>query len=109
MITEWYSFKIPEYSQLKTLDPIAQCAGQVHYIDKAVSQGISQAAESRKLVVHYEEFCSNPGKVFEELTAKMNSTDTHYTGPDQFMPSRIMEADDQDLIYQSFKAFDSQA
>jgi len=27
---EWYSFKIPEYLQLKDLDPITEVAGQVY-------------------------------------------------------------------------------
>jgi hypothetical protein len=52
----WYSFLIPEYEELRNLDPISQAAGQVHFINRAVSNGLSTVAENRKLVIDYEEF-----------------------------------------------------
>ena len=85
---EWYSFKIPEYLQLKDLDPITQSAGQVHYINKAVTQGMATVDTSRKLVVQYEEFCQNPGKIYDALIARLNengcSIDSSYNGESAF-------------------------
>lgn len=67
----WYSFKIPEYEELKTLDPVSQAAGQVYCINRAVSNGLAKVTESRKLVVHYEDFCAAPERVFESLCEKI--------------------------------------
>lgn len=68
----WYSFKIPEYEELKTLDPISQAAGQVYYINRAVSNGLAKVAESRKLVVQYEDFCRDPQHTFIQLSEKIS-------------------------------------
>jgi Sulfotransferase family len=85
---EWYSFKIPEYQQLKDLDPITQSAGQLHYINKAITQGMATVDKSRKLVVQYEEFCRNPGKYYDALIEKLNengcSIDSSYNGESAF-------------------------
>lgn len=101
----WYSFKIPEYSQLKSLDPIAQCAGHVHYIDKAVSQGMSQVDESRKLVVYYEDFCNDPCSVFNKLTSKIGMDGEPYKGPEQFKPQRSVSNSDSALILKAIDLF----
>jgi hypothetical protein len=80
----WYSFKIPEYPQLQNLDPVAQSAGQLHYINRAVTQGMASVDESRKLVVQYEDFCRQPAAVFDQLKAKLGMRNTGYVGPDRF-------------------------
>ncbi len=89
---EWYSFKIPEYPQLKDLDPITQVAGQVHYINKAVTNGMAKVNESRKLVVQYEEFCRNPATFYDALIGKLNgngcSIDSSYNGETSFRITR---------------------
>lgn len=100
----WYSFKIPEYEQLTKLDPTTQCAGQIHYINKAVSQGLAQVAESRKLVVQYEDFCESPKKIFEQLTVKLKNSALTYSGPDCFTISRSIEADNRDEIEHALHA-----
>lgn len=87
----WYSFKIPEYEELKALDPISQVAGQVHYINRAVSAGLAHVAESRRLVVQYEDFCAAPEKVFESLCEKIGLGGMVYQGSDAFQPSRTCE------------------
>jgi hypothetical protein len=83
---EWYSFRIPEYEQLNSLDPIAQAAGQVHYINQAVSTGMDAVAESRKLIVQYEDFCHSPRQVFDGLAEKLGSSVVYgdYQGPEKF-------------------------
>ena len=84
-IKEWYSFEIPEYTFLKELDPISQCAGQVYSINKAIDDGMEKVDEARKLVVQYEDFCSNPSKVFEKLKTKLGlDSSLKYKGPTSF-------------------------
>lgn len=87
---EWYSFKIPEYPQLKGLDPVTQAAGQLHYINTALTKGMATVSESRKLIVTYEEFCQDPHKVYKDLLIKLNisENDNNNCGPHQFMKSR---------------------
>jgi hypothetical protein len=68
---QWYSFRIPEYEELKDLGPCEQVAGQVFYINKAIEKGLERVDDSRKLTVEYEEFCSNPKEVFCELSGKL--------------------------------------
>jgi hypothetical protein len=85
---EWYSFKIPEYPHLKALDPITQVAGQVHYINTAVTKGLAIVEESRKLVVQYEDFCLDPAATFNRLTEKLGMRDNKYDGPRRFEITR---------------------
>lgn len=87
---EWYSFKIPEYLQLKDLDPINQSAGQLHYINKAVTLGFTKVDDSRKLVIHYEEFCHNPKSYYDQLVEKLGLTESGkvYCGPREFSLTR---------------------
>ena len=90
----WYSFKIPEYEQLKDLDPISQAAGQVVYIDRAVTAGLKQVAESRKMVVQYEDFCLDPRGAFETLCLKLGLGDPlEYKGEPGFSLSREVTPD----------------
>lgn len=87
---EWYSFKIPEYPQLKDLDPVTQTAGQLHHINTAIEKGMATVSESRKLIVKYEEFCQAPHKVYEDLLTKLDipENDNNYCGPRQFIQSK---------------------
>lgn len=84
----WYSFKIPEYPVLRSQDALHQAAGQVSFINKAVAAGMRQLAESRRLTVHYEEFCADPSRVFRQLLAKLTLPERPYTGPAGFAPTR---------------------
>jgi hypothetical protein len=85
---KWYSFKPPEYRWLKDRSPIYQVAGQVHFILKAVEEGLAQVAEPRKLEVDYEQFCRNPAEAWEALRLKMAAQgytiEGAYGGPDRF-------------------------
>lgn len=103
---EWYSFKIPEYPQLKDLDPITQSVGQLHYINKAVTKGLSSVDETRKLVVQYEEFCENPETIFGQLVDKLGYSESLYTGPRQFKLTRNEYLPDREAIIKSFLEFE---
>jgi hypothetical protein len=87
----WYSFKIPEYEQLQGLDPITQAAGQVHYINRAVTRGLEQVDDSRKLVVQYEDFCDDPRRVFDRLIEMLGMPERRHIGAGRF---KITRADD---------------
>lgn len=80
----WYSFHIPEYPQLKDLPPVAQAVGQLSCINRAVDRGMASVAESRKLVVQYEDFCHHPATMFAELAHKLGLPDARYDGPERF-------------------------
>lgn len=94
----WYSFKIPEYAQLEKLEPIQQAAGQLHYINQAITTGIDQVAEHRKMVVEYEEFCESPEKVFNELCKKLGRDCSVYNGPQSFKITRSSAVTDASAI-----------
>lgn len=80
----WYSFEIPEYAQLKNLDPVEQAAGQVHFINRAVTAGMATVDARRRLVVDYEDFCANPAALFAELAPRLGGQELAYNGPGHF-------------------------
>ncbi|PJA74770.1 sulfotransferase family protein [bacterium CG_4_9_14_3_um_filter_65_15] len=88
---EWYSFRPPQYPDLKDLDPAMQVAGQVWHTDQAVAAGLAQLPNRRKIEVDYEEFCRRPGGVYTRLVqclaAVNHPVDPLYTGPASF-PAR---------------------
>lgn len=104
--SEWYSFKIPEYILLKDLDPVTQSAGQLHYINKAVTQGVATVDESRKLVVQYEDLCHNPSLIFEQLAKKLNLPESHYVGPTEFKLTRNADFPKREAIQQAIAGFE---
>ena len=101
----WYSFKIPEYEELRGLDAITQVAGQVHYVDKAVTKGLEGLDESRKLVVRYEEFCTNPRDMFYKIINKTGLDGEIYRGPTQFTLSRNIRGADSIPISKALKYY----
>jgi hypothetical protein len=98
----WYSFRIPEYSKLKDLDPEEQA-----YIDRAVSQGIASIDQSRAMLVQYEEFCKNPRQTFDDLLVKLglDKTETAYMGPERFTISRTSEIPGRKAIEDALAKF----
>lgn len=95
----WYSFKVPEYEQLRDLDPVDQAAGQILSINRAVSDGIADVSEERKVQINYEEFCAKPESIFRELTARLgHSENVPYKGPLHFPISRTEKPAKHDLI-----------
>lgn len=108
--SEWYSFKIPEYSRLKGLTPISQAAGQLYYINKAVTQGMAAVDDSRKMVVQYEEFCRNPQFFFYTLLEKLQISpdDNPYSGAKQFGVSRIPDQSELEKIENALAEFEGQ-
>jgi hypothetical protein len=104
---EWYSFKIPEYPDLKDHEPLKQCSGQWHYINKALTKGMATLDETRKLTVQYENFCHNPRHIFDQLVEKLGIQEREivYCGPDKFKLSRNVELSKQRMIKQALEEF----
>lgn len=100
----WYSFKIPEYDSLKHLDPVTQSAGQVHYINTAISKGLAGVARARKMTVCYEEFCANPQKTLDELAGKLGLAPQQETGT-RFKVSREADLSNRPRIEAALKHF----
>lgn len=103
----WYSFRIPEYPELEAMDAVSQAAGQLYYIDKAVSRGMSTVTEDRKLIVRYEDLCSQPHEVFERLLEKLGfGGDLPYTGPEYFRMPRLAGIPNASSIIKALAAFE---
>lgn len=100
----WYSFKIPEYEELKGLPAEEQAAGQVCAINRAVINGLSNVAQDRKLFVHYEEFCANPKSVYEQLTEMLN-VQKNYIGEKKFNVSTQSETQQGKMIRSALKKY----
>lgn len=84
----WYSFKPPEYTELKNRNPYEQVAGQIYYTNKAVKAGFAAVKEERVLNIAYEDFCSSPEKVYGEIVRKFrlqgHRLDEAYNGAARF-------------------------
>lgn len=106
-IDEWYSFKIPEYKELKKLNPYEQVAGQIYHINKAVETGLENVAESKKMIVNYEEFCKNPEIFYEELKEKLKvqgyELNKDYKGEKSFNVTRKSVSDEN--ILKAYRKF----
>lgn len=90
-IDSWYSFRIKEYEQLKSMSPVYQVVGQVQCINRAVAAGFSDLPAHRKLVVNYEEFCRKPEAVYKALDSLLKQhgsrLEESYSGEHCFSPS----------------------
>ncbi|WND03216.1 sulfotransferase [Temperatibacter marinus] len=80
-VKRWYSFKPPEYEQLKEKDPLEQVAGQVIHTKRAVIEELAKINPSNQLTLNYKDFCSDPAGIFHKITAKLA-----LLGYDQAMP-----------------------
>jgi hypothetical protein len=87
------------------MDPLAQAAGQVHCINKAVELGMATVADERKLIVDYEEFCANPKRIYDRLWKKLGNVGVDYVGPESFSRSRAVKADSRQLIEAALMKF----
>jgi hypothetical protein len=64
----WYSFRPPEYGQLKNLPPVEQVAGQVYHTELAVRQGLAELMPERCFTLPYADLCAAPEAVHRLLT-----------------------------------------
>ncbi|TNE67862.1 MAG: sulfotransferase, partial [Alphaproteobacteria bacterium] len=97
----WYAFKPREYPALADKDPFAQVAGQVHYTDRAIEQGLAGVVEDRKLVVDYEAFCADPAATYGAIARRFaaqgcNRLPARYEGPAAFDVNKTVRLDAAD-------------
>lgn len=107
-IEEWYSFKIPEYEQLKDLNPYYQVAGQIHYTNKAIKNSLKIIEPHRRITLNYEEFCKSPICFYENLAQNLGSMgiklSDRYVGPSSFNKTRTFTNNSLiEIAYQHFK------
>ncbi|MCU7828645.1 MAG: sulfotransferase [Candidatus Thiodiazotropha sp. (ex Myrtea sp. 'scaly one' KF741663)] len=105
--SNWYSFKIPEYSFLKRLDPITQTAGQIYYINEAVKKGLEKVDDKRKMVVQYEDFCLKPRQFFDDLVMKLELDRNNYiySGEECFKKSRENDVPNRQIIEKAISQY----
>jgi hypothetical protein len=110
----WYSFKPPEYPQLKSLSPIEQVAGQVYYLQLGIDTGLAQIDPNRFLRLEYLDFCLAPEAAYHQLcelfTLSGYELDSRYPGPSHFTHTdqiRLSEAE-VDQIRQAYQRFSQQ-
>lgn len=103
----WYSFKIPEYPELKQLNALGQSAGQISYINRAVKAGMDTLDNSRKLLVNYEELCDNPRSIYTQLLKKLGffESDHPYKGPERFEVLRKSDEETREKIARTLLQF----
>jgi hypothetical protein len=84
----WYSFKPPQFPDLKNKPAAHQVAGQIYYLNRLVEEGFSALDKKQVLQVDYESFCSKPEKWWRKIMKKMSAlgekSDSPYHGPQQF-------------------------
>lgn len=85
---EWFSFKPHEYKKLINKDKYVQVSGQVHYINKNISDQLLNVPEGNQLQISYSNLCEKPETIFQELVEKLNALggnlNTDYQGLDSF-------------------------
>jgi hypothetical protein len=100
-IDSWYSFKPPEYEFLKDKKPYEQIAGQIHYTNKAIEEGLAKIDENKHLSLQYEEFCEKPESFFKIIKRKLNEQgmnfDKEYNGPHSFNSTNNTKLSDDEI------------
>ena len=99
-LEDWYSFRPPEYPQLRQLDPYRQVAGQIHFLNRAIEAALDRIPEERQLRVQYEDFCAAPDRVYQRLRACCQAQGyemaADYVGPGEFaVTDRVLVNDEE--------------
>lgn len=85
----WYSFKIPEYKYLIKFNNVyKEIAGQIYFNNLAIERGLKSLPESKKIVMNYEDLCSNPKELHNKLKDILFMYHKYrigdYNGPESF-------------------------
>lgn len=72
--SEWYSFKPPGYQNLLNHSPETQTYWQVLATNQAIRSGLEGLPDDRVISMSYEEFCQQPGRLLDRLSAKTGLT-----------------------------------
>lgn len=107
----WYSFRVKQYDELSRLDPVTQVAGQIYFINKAVSEGLSKIPDANKIAVPYEEFCHSPASIYDAIAEKLAElgypVTEKYSGKNKFKSNNTWagSTSDKQLFYDAYKSF----
>lgn len=108
----WFSYKPPEYTELKDRSVEEQVAGQVYYNTQAVRDGLDTVAPNRQITIRYEDFCAAPDTLLnllkDRFTAQGFSLDTETTKTEPFRVSArvTLEPDSADALTTALKHYD---
>ncbi|MGM0635462.1 MAG: hypothetical protein ACQESK_05315 [Bacteroidota bacterium] len=107
---KWFSWKPREYDMIKDMDVYHQVAGQIYFLEKEILKQ-KECLGDRYISFSYEEFCENPEKIYQEITAKIKHfspefTIPKYQGESKFTPSNPISEEDK-FIKQAFNYFET--
>lgn len=109
---EWYSFKPPEFEELRGLNPLQQVAAQVHLTNRAIEDGLGRIPAECVTRIAYEEFCASPRVLFDALRDKLAVAGVEvggwsYAGPNSFDASRVitLAPDEEQTIRETLERF----
>ncbi|GBD96282.1 MAG TPA: sulfotransferase [Nitrospirae bacterium] len=110
-IKAWYSFKPPEYVDLKNCSPYEQVAGQVYFTNRAIEEGLARVEDAKVLEIAYEEFCQSPDLVFKQIINKFKlqgyQADWPYKGPARFSNTNkiSLSCEEQEKVMNAYRHF----
>jgi len=96
---KWYSFKPPEYEQLKSKDPLTQVAGQVFYTNQYIDKQFEKISDDKILSIEYEDLCLNPEQIYcmiyDKFAAQGYELPKQYNGVKKFNIDKELRIIDQ--------------
>ena len=95
---KWYSFKPPEYSQIKKKHFIEQAADQVYYTNLAIEKGLAEINQSRYLILDYEKFCKMPAKSLAGFLSNANIQLEKIDDETRFEPSQKVTLEENEWV-----------
>ena len=74
-VSAWWSAMPKEIDQLTGLDVLEQVAGQVYFLEKNITEDLSQIDSQRHLTIEYDRLCNQPQAVMSEIAelARLNN------------------------------------
>lgn len=108
----WYSYKPPEYTKLKSLNPYSQVAGQIYFINNAINKQLRKMDERYWLSVDYSAFCKSPEITYSQIVSKLSKMDfaitDNYSGPKSFYERNALMLNNEkaDQIMNAYNLFE---
>lgn len=103
---QWYSFKTPNYHQLKKLSSEEQVVEQVLENNSSIEKQLSQIDKENQTTIRYSDFCKNPSEIYHLLNLKKDNIDLL---EDNFKNGNIKKISDEQFdslvnVYESKKS-----
>ena len=108
----WYSYKPPEYSKLKSLNPYSQVAGQIYFINNAITKQLKKMDERYWLSIDYSALCESPEIIYSQIVSKLRKMDfaieNNYRGPKSFNERNTLKLNNEtaDQIKNAYQLFE---